>query len=117
MDEHMPTLSKSPAVDLVFAAAFKRKVRRWDKSARVILFGSRAQNRHRFDSDYDLLILSNKFNRLTPERRWLVVQTQLKPSGFDGVIEPHCYTLSEWNDLNKTLLHREITRHGVNFLE
>ena len=117
MDEHMPTLSKSPQIDKGLIHQLAANTQQWDNSARIILFGSRAKNQHRYDSDYDLLILSQKFSGLSPEARWQLVQTQLKPKGFDAVLEPHCYTEAEWHQMQSSLLHSEVTAHGIDLRE
>jgi predicted nucleotidyltransferase len=111
----MPTLSKSPQVDINFVAAFNAKVEQFDPKAKVLLFGSRARRDHRYDSDYDLLILSQKFSGLSPEARWQLVQTKLKPKGFDAVLEPHCYTPTEWQQMHNQLLYAEVMRDGMDF--
>jgi len=111
----MPTLSKSPQVDINFVAAFNAKVEQFDPKAKVLLFGSRARRDHRYDSDYDLLIISEKFSRMPPNKRWMLVQTRLKPAGFDVALQPHCYTPTEWQQMRNRLLYAEVMRDGMDF--
>ncbi|GAB4424701.1 MAG: hypothetical protein OHK0011_05480 [Turneriella sp.] len=84
-----------------------------DAKARLILFGSRATGRHRYNSDYDVLILSEIFETLPPDKRWMLVQTNIKPSGYDVVLQPHCYTPLEWQSCSTSLLAQEVSEHGI----
>ena len=113
----MPTLSKSPQVDVTFFRALLERTQRWDKSARIILFGSRARGDHRYYSDYDALILSDHFAGMEPEKRWVLVQTKLKPTGFDVALEPHCYTSAEWQRMQSSLLGSQIEADGIELSE
>lgn len=109
----MPTLSKSPQVDVEFLRALRANVLAQDEEARLILFGSRATCKHRYDSDYDVLLISKLFEAMPPDARWMLVQTKLKPPGFDVVLQPHCYTPLEWQNRSTSLLAREVGEHGI----
>jgi hypothetical protein len=109
----MPTLSKSPQVDVEFLRALRANLRAHDENAQLILFGSRATGKHRYNSDYDVLILSDTFESLPPDTRWMLVQTKIKPPGFDVALQPHCYTPAEWKSRSDSLLASEIAEHGI----
>lgn len=109
----MPTLSKSPQVDVEFLRALRTNLLAHDVQARLILFGSRATGKHRYNSDYDVLILSGIFETMPPDARWMLVQTKIKPPGFDVVLQPHCYTPLEWQSRVASLLAREVGEHGI----
>ena len=109
----MPTLSKSPQVDIGFLRALRTNLLAHDVQARLILFGSRATGKQRYNSDYDVLILSEIFETMPPDARWMLVQTNIKPPGFDVVLQPHCYTPLEWQSRSASLLAREVGEHGI----
>lgn len=109
----MPKLSKSPQVDVDFLRALRTNLLAHDAQARLILFGSRATGRHRYDSDYDVLVISKMFEGMPPDARWMLVQTKMKPPGFDVVLQPQCYTPLEWQSRSTSLLAREVGEHGI----
>lgn len=89
------------------AKDFARKVKEKDTSAKVILFGSRARGDNFKKSDFDFLIISNKF------------QSQpfiFRASAFYDCwsrpvdIEPLCYTPAE---LNRKKKQRGIVQQAV----
>jgi predicted nucleotidyltransferase len=113
MDESMPVLHKSPAVDLKAADAWLRVLRQWDPEIRVTLFGSRARRTHSFYSDYDLLILSERFSGMTPNIRYKTITSMLPSPDLEIEIQPVCYTSKEWSDRHDSLMAAEIARDGV----
>lgn len=79
----------------------------------VILFGSRARNDARPDSDWDLLILVNK-DRLSPDdfSRYAYPFMLL---GFDNdaMVNPLLYTEKDWEKRSFTPLYKAIQKEGI----
>lgn len=113
MDGNGPKLSKDHPVDIDFSRRFLKALEDWDPKARAILFGSRARHDQRFSSDYDLLILSERFTGLSDSERWSLVQTKIKPLEPEITLEPCCFTPAQWEQAARTLLFREIERDGL----
>ncbi len=70
-------------------------IRSWDPEARVILFGSRARGDHLLDSDYDLIVVSPRFQGMPFSRRAAVILKELYRRGVYGDFELLCYTPEE----------------------
>ena len=77
----------------------------------VILFGSRARGDHRPDSDYDLLVVSNRFRGVRWVQRAALV-TVLWDLPLD--VEPICLTPAEFRRRrNEISIIGEAVREGV----
>ncbi|OGS49661.1 MAG: hypothetical protein A3K65_06840 [Euryarchaeota archaeon RBG_16_68_12] len=77
----------------------------------VLLFGSRARGDHRPDSDYDLLVVSNRFRRVPWVQRAALV-TVLWDLPLD--VEPICLTPAEYRRRrNEISIIGEAVREGV----
>ncbi|MBI2597841.1 MAG: nucleotidyltransferase domain-containing protein [Candidatus Diapherotrites archaeon] len=78
------------------------KIKKQFKPTIVKLFGSRTGKDYLKDSDWDLLIVSEKFEG-TPYRERIdkILELSDKPIGQD--IEPFCYTPKEINERKKQL--------------
>lgn len=72
---------------------FARRVRRLLPDARIIWFGSRARGEHLQHSDYDFVVISDKFQGIPftkrPEPLYELWQAQAD-------LEPLCYTPAEF---------------------
>ncbi len=71
-------------------------LRSWDPSVRLILFGSRARGDELVDSDYDLIVISERFSGIPFPRRAVEVWRVLLRSGVLGDFEFLCYTPREF---------------------
>ena len=70
-------------------------IRSWDPRARVILFGSRARGDHLLNSDYDLIVVSSRFQGIPFPRRAAAILKELYRRGVHGDFELLCYTPEE----------------------
>ena len=81
--------------------------------ARVVLFGSRARNTAREDSDWDLLIILNKDRRSVSDiEKYACPFMEL---GYENneEINPVVYTQKEWDERKLTMFHHNVEREGV----
>lgn len=79
----------------------------------VILFGSRARNDARPDSDWDLLILVNK-DRLAPEDfSHYAYPFMLLGFDNDAMVNPLLYTEKDWEKRSFTPLYKSIKEEGI----
>ncbi|MDR0438121.1 MAG: nucleotidyltransferase domain-containing protein [Bacteroidales bacterium] len=97
-----------------FIESIKDKVHSVDKSAQVYLYGSRARQTARDDSDWDLLILVDKDKvSLADEQRFRheLVDLEVK---YDQAISTLVYPSSEWKTKYAvTPLYSNISKEGV----
>lgn len=81
--------------------------------SKVFLFGSRARNDAREDSDWDLLILLDKENgNVSDIEKYVCPFMEL---GYDANVEinPILYTQKEWDRRKFTLFHHNVERDGI----
>ena len=66
---------------------------------------------YRKDSDYDLILVSNDFKGIKFTDRISKIYPYWK---YDNSIEPLCYTLEEFNELNNQItIVREAVKEGI----
>ena len=83
------------------------------QNARVILFGSRARNDAREDSDWDLLIILDKERRnVTDIERYACPFMELGYN-VNAEINPIIYTQKEWDKRKFTLFHHNVEKEGI----
>ena len=83
------------------------------QNARVILFGSRARNDAREDSDWDLLIILDKEKRnVTDIERYACPFMELGYN-VNAEINPIIYTQKEWEKRKFTLFHHNVEKEGI----
>ena len=83
------------------------------QNARVILFGSRARNDAREDSDWDLLIILDKERRnVTDIERYACPFMELGYN-VNAEINPIIYTQKEWEKRKFTLFHHNVEKEGI----
>ena len=82
-------------------------------TAQLILFGSRARNDAREDSDWDLLIILDKEKRSVSDLEQYACP--FMELGYENGIEinPIIYTKFEWNKRRYTLFHHNVEREGI----
>ena len=95
-----------------FLNRIQDKVRHFDKNAKVVLFGSRARDDHKDDSDWDFLILLEiPAKESTKEKiRNELFEIELET---DQVISTIIHSKSTWTDLSITPLYEIIQKEGV----
>ncbi len=97
-----------------FKKRIKTAVREQESEAKVILFGSRARNEARSDSDWDILVLLDRKDvTLKDEQkiRHLLFDIELETGES---ISTFVYSLNDWNTrLSVTPLYQNIQKEGV----
>lgn len=90
---------------------FLRKVKKKFAPSKVILFGSRARGDYLIDSDYDLLIVSDKFSKYDWHQRMVEV-IKLTEGKFS--LDVICLTEEEFEKRKKELsIVNEAVKEGV----
>jgi len=91
-----------PRVDRILRNAILA-IRRWDPNSKIILFGSRARGDHLKDSDYDLIVVSSKFEGVSFTKRMVMLTKKIYEQGARGSFELLCYTPEEFKRKKKEL--------------
>lgn len=82
-------------------------------NAKAILFGSRARNEARADSDWDILILVDK-DKIRNEDFDTIAYPLVELGWTLGeMINPVLYTFSEWSKRSFTIFHKNVEEEGV----
>ncbi|MBC8600286.1 nucleotidyltransferase domain-containing protein [Parabacteroides acidifaciens] len=82
-------------------------------NAKAILFGSRARNEARADSDWDILILVDK-DKICNEDFDMIAYPLVELGWTLGeMINPILYTFSEWSKRRFTIFHKNVEEEGV----
>ena len=90
----------------------KEKVRAIDPKAEITLFGSRARNEARKDSDWDFLILSTM--PVTDEFRQSILRKILELElESEQTISVLIRAKKDWDNFNITPLYKNIAREGI----
>ena len=91
----------------------KRIVTEKDASAKIYLYGSRANKKAKSDSDWDLLILLNREN-ITPDMEKEITYPLYDLEFETGeIISPMVYSEKEWNTKYKiTPFYNNVMREG-----
>lgn len=113
MDGDMPVLHKNPAFDIGIISKISRNLQRWDSAARAILFGSRASHTNRWNSDYDIVFLSDKFSSWSQEERYILILSSIRPPSSRIALDAFCFTNAEWQSMEGTTFFEEVRLHGV----
>lgn len=79
----------------------------------VILFGSRARNTARSDSDWDLLILLDKEKSSVADIESYACPFMELGYETENEINPIIYTKKEWNARKHTLFHHNVEEDGI----
>ena len=90
---------------------FIKRVKAKYRDSKIILFGSRARNEHLEDSDYDFIIISERFSGMHFADRIEQIQS-LWTSHAD--VEPLCYTPKEFDEKKSEIgIVNEAAREGI----
>jgi len=90
----------------------KKRISRIDPQVKIILFGSRARNDARKDSDWDFLILTKLSvnrelkNKISDE----LFETELET---DEVLTGIIQNLNLWQEYSNTPIYKNIVRDGI----
>lgn len=82
-------------------------------NSKVILFGSRARNDARDDSDWDLLIILDKEKRTTSDIEKYACPFMELGYDVNAEINPIVYTQKEWDNRKFTMFHHNVEREGI----
>lgn len=82
-------------------------------NTRVVLFGSRARNDARENSDWDLLIILNKDKRSVSDINDFVCPFIELGIENNAEINPVLYTSKEWENRKFTLFHHNVEKEGI----
>jgi predicted nucleotidyltransferase len=106
------SVSKCSEMDQkVFLDKIKEQVLKEDENASVILFGSRARGDYRDDSDWDILVLTNKEvdgklkSRISDE----IYDLELE---YIQPVSTIIYNRDQWNKLQITPLFENVAKEG-----
>ncbi|MCS2893170.1 nucleotidyltransferase domain-containing protein [Parabacteroides faecis] len=81
--------------------------------AKAILFGSRARNEARPDSDWDILILVDKPKLDTDDFDRISYPLYELGWKINEMISPILYTFKEWEKRSFTIFHKNVEEEGV----
>jgi predicted nucleotidyltransferase len=98
--------------DKAIAEAVKAAVREFDRTAEVVLFGSRAKGNARQDSDYDFLVLINLPLDFQFKTRILDRLYEIELA-FDCVLGVLIENTGHWKMLENTPIFSEISHYGI----
>lgn len=96
----------------IILSKVKKRIKNVDPRARVILFGSRARNDAKKNSDWDFLILTES----NPDREFRnkiydeLFESELETDEvFTGIIQ----NIESWNEYSKTPVYQNIVKDGI----
>lgn len=82
-------------------------------NAKAILFGSRARNDAREDSDWDVLILIEKDKIRNEDFDTIAYPLVELGWNIGEMINPVLYTFSEWKKRSFTMFHKNVEEEGI----
>ena len=97
--------------DLKIVKEFKKKLEKKISVEKIVLFGSRANGKPNKWSDFDIIIVSNKFRGEKSFKRGIGFYDYWKE---DYPVDFLCYTPEEFNKLkNRITIVREAMKRGI----
>jgi uncharacterized protein len=96
----------------IILSTVKKRIKSVDPNAKIILFGSRARNDAKKDSDWDFLILTE----WTPDRTFRnkiydeLFELELET---DEIVTGIIQNIETWNKYSNTPIYQNIRRDGV----
>ncbi len=102
MDRRATTIPLDPAI-----VRFAERLRKDIGAERVLLFGSQATGRARPDSDYDLIIVADRFRTIRDLRRGIGLRDLYYDVGGNAPLDLFCLTPEEfeWASTHITLVN------------
>lgn len=82
-------------------------------NSKLILFGSRARNDAREDSDWDLLIILDKKKMSVDDIEKYACPFMELGYNINAEINPIVYTQKEWDRRKFTMFHYNVEREGI----
>ena len=93
---------------------FKNKLSKKYRLKYLILFGSRAKNKYKKSSDYDLLVVSQDFKGIEWKKRQISLYPLWDFNVFDQGADFICYTPEEFERLRKkSFLCKKAVEEGI----
>lgn len=96
----------------IILSKVKKRIKNVDPRARVILFGSRARNDAKKNSDWDFLILTES----NPDREFRnKIYDELFESELetDEVLTGIIQNIESWNEYSETPIYQNIVKDGI----
>ncbi len=91
----------------------KRTLQRVAPGAKAVLFGSRARNDAREDSDWDILILVDKDKIRNDDFDTIAYPLFELGWNIGEMIHPILYTFSDWKKRSFTIFHKTVEEEGI----
>ncbi len=91
----------------------KRTLQRVAPDAKAVLFGSRARNDAREDSDWDILILVDKDKIRNDDFDTIAYPLFELGWNIGEMIHPILYTFSDWKKRSFTIFHKTVEEEGI----
>jgi len=94
---------------------FKKRINRRIKVDKMLLFGSRARGNYKEDSDFDIIVVSDKFKRMKWEEREFILYPYWDFNELEQGFDFLCYTPKEFEKMkNKICIVRVANKEGIN---
>ncbi|GAB1453607.1 nucleotidyltransferase domain-containing protein [Draconibacterium sp.] len=95
-----------------FLNTIQSEIRKFDKNAEIILYGSRARGDYRCDSDWDILILLNSSidEELKEKIRDKLFEIELET---EQAISSIIQSKKKWSNLSITPFYHNVEKEGV----
>ncbi len=107
-------MDSKKAKDIAMLKDFKKKLGKKYKLEHLILFGSRAKNRNKKNSDYDLIVVSPDFENIKWEKRQISLYPLWDFSLFETGADFICYTPDEFEKMRKkSFLCKRAAEEGI----
>lgn len=109
----MTTITKKHLEDNIIRSIQAKAASIMPKDAKVILFGSRARNDAKADSDWDILVLLNKDKIEEQDHDNYTYPLWELGWQINQMIHPIVYTMKDWNCKKGSPFYDNIEREGV----
>ncbi len=109
----MTTITKTHLEDNIIRSIQAKAVSIMPKDAKVILFGSRARNDAKADSDWDILVLLNKDKIEEQDHDNYTYPLWELGWKINQMIHPIVYSMKDWNNKKGSPFYDNIEREGV----
>lgn len=91
----------------------KKKLEEEIEVEQVFLFGSRVRGTHKEDSDYDIAVLSEDFEGLSRQERYMKIIGKVRQVLEDQPVDLACYTPEEFEKGKDSFLPSIIEEEGI----
>jgi len=98
----------------VLTNLIKSVIKKEDPLAQIILFGSRARNDARQESDWDILVLLNKANVTLKDEQYIRHKLYDIELESGEALSTFVYSMNDWNTkLSVTPFYENVQREGI----